>query len=82
MVPVALESGVKICYFLQMENSSGMSSLAGRAGMLLVVVGVVLFMAGIFGAPRVLAFTGVGLMAVSLVAFFIEEHGQRKQTYY
>ncbi len=50
--------------------------------MLLVVVGVVLFMAGIFGAPRVLAFTGVGLMAASLVAFFIEEHGQRKQTYY
>ncbi|MBX7055533.1 MAG: hypothetical protein K1X36_11300 [Pyrinomonadaceae bacterium] len=50
--------------------------------MLFVVVGVILFMAGIFGAPRVLAFAGVGLMAVSLIAFFIEEHGQRKQTYY
>lgn len=78
----ALESSAKICYFGKMENSSRSSSLAGRAGMLLVVVGVVLFMAGIFGAPRVLAFTGVAMMAVSLVAFFIEEHGQRKQTYY
>lgn len=49
--------------------------------MLFVVVGVALFMAGIFGGPRVLAFTGVGLMALSLVAFFIEEQGHRKQTY-
>lgn len=54
--------------------------MAGRVGMLFVFVGVAFFMAGIFGGPRVLAFTGVGLMALSLVAFFIEEHGHRKQT--
>ena len=48
--------------------------------MLFVFVGVAFFMAGIFGGPRVLAFTGVGLMALSLVAFFVEEHGHRKQT--
>lgn len=77
-----LESNAKIWYFGQMENSSKSNSLSGRAGMLFVVVGVVLFMAGIFGAPRVLAFAGLGLMAFSLVAFFLEEHAQRKQTYY
>ncbi len=48
--------------------------------MLFVLVGVALFMLGIFGAPRVLAFTGIGLMAFSLVAFFIEEQGNRKQS--
>jgi len=60
-----------------MANSNGISKLAGRVGMLFVVVGVVLFMAGIFGAPRVLAFAGLGLMVMSGAAFCIEEFGPR-----
>ncbi|MBK6723744.1 MAG: hypothetical protein IPO41_01475 [Acidobacteria bacterium] len=61
-----------------MENSTGMSKLAGRVGMLFVLVGCLLFFLGIFGAPRILAFVGVIVMAASLVGFFIEEQGNRR----
>ena len=52
--------------------------MAGRAGSLLVAVGVAAFFIGIFGGPRVLAFAGVAMMAASLVGFFIEEQGLRR----
>lgn len=61
-----------------MENSTGMSKLAGRVGMLFVLVGCLLFFLGIFGAPRILAFVGLCVMATSLIAFFIEEQGNRR----
>ena len=61
-----------------MENSTGMSKLAGRVGMLFVLVGCLLFFLGIFGAPRILAFGGVIVMAASLVGFFIGEEGHRR----
>ena len=61
-----------------MGNSTGISKMAGRAGSLLVAVGVAAFFIGIFGGPRVLAFAGVAMMAASLVGFFIEEQGLRR----
>ena len=67
-----------IWYLFLMENSTATSKLAGRIGMLFVLVGCALFFAGIFGAPRQLAFVGVVTMAVSLIAFFIEEQGNRR----
>lgn len=61
-----------------MSKSTGISKTVGLAGSILCTAGVVAFFVGIFGGPRVLAFTGVALMAASLVAFFIEEQGNRK----
>ena len=61
-----------------MSNSTGMSKTVGRIGSLLCTAGVVAFFIGIFGGPRTLAFAGVALMAASLVAFFIEEQGNRR----
>jgi hypothetical protein len=61
-----------------MENSSSMSKLAGRVGMLFVLAGCALFFAGIFGAPRTLAFVGLALMVSAVAGFFIEEFGPRK----
>ena len=55
-----------------------MSKTVGRIGSLLCTAGVVAFFIGIFGGPRTLAFAGVALMAASLVAFFIEEQGNRR----
>ncbi len=46
--------------------------------MLLMWVGVIAFFFGIFGAPRVLAFVGLGLMVLSLVAFTVEEYSVRR----
>ena len=50
----------------------------GRAGGVLTMVGVVTFFAGLFGAPRTLVFIGITLIVLSLVAYFLEEFGQRK----
>jgi hypothetical protein len=61
-----------------MENSSSLSKLAGRVGMLFVLVGCALFFAGIFGAPRTLAFVGLALMVVSMAAFAFEEFAPGK----
>ena len=55
-----------------------MSKTAGLAGSVMCAAGVVAFFAGIFGAPRVLAFIGLGLMTASIVAFFVEEQGARR----
>lgn len=46
--------------------------------MLFVLVGCAVFFAGIFGAPRTLAFVGLALMVVAAIAFLIEEYGPRK----
>ncbi len=42
-----------------------------------MLIGCVLFFAGIFGAPRSLAFTGLALMIFSVAAFAFEEFGPR-----
>ncbi len=61
-----------------MENSTGMSKSVGRVGSALGLIGLVLFLAGIFGAPRELAFAGLAMIIASFVAFFIEETGTRR----
>jgi len=61
-----------------MGNSNDSGKMAGHLGALLVTVGVISFMVGIFGGPRWAAFAGVAMMAVSLAAFFIEESAQRR----
>ena len=61
-----------------MDNSSGISKLAGRTGSFLVALGVLSFFYGIFGGPRWFAFAGVAMMAASLVGFFVEELGDRR----
>lgn len=55
--------------------------MAGRIGSVFALVGVLFFFLGIFGAPRVLAFAGLGLMILAVVAFFLEERGERRQMY-
>ena len=55
--------------------------MAGRVGSLAALVGVLLFFLGIFGAPRVLAFVGLGLMILAVVGFFFEELAHRRQVY-
>ncbi|MEJ7624299.1 MAG: hypothetical protein WKF34_09945 [Pyrinomonadaceae bacterium] len=64
-----------------MNNPSGISKSAGRAGSLVAVIGVAAFFIGIFGGPRLLAFVGVALIAAALAAFFVEERGHRKAAY-
>jgi hypothetical protein len=63
-----------------MAKSSGSGRTAGRLGSLLCAAGVIAFFIGISGGPRVLAFVGVGLMAVSLVGFYLEEYQERKRS--
>ena len=52
--------------------------MAGLAGSVLLAAGVLAFFVGIFGGPRVLAFAGVALMVVSLIAFYVEEFQNRR----
>ena len=61
-----------------MSEASAISKLAGSIGGLAGLVGVVLFFLGIFGAPRTFAFVGLGLIGISLTAFFLEEFGPRR----
>jgi hypothetical protein len=61
-----------------MAQANGISKLAGGAGSLMAAVGILLFFLGIFGMPRTFAFVGLALIASALVAFFVEEQGQRR----
>lgn len=61
-----------------MSSSNGIGKTAGLAGSVVCTAGVIAFFVGIFGGPRVLAFVGIGLMAFSLLAFYIEEYQARK----
>ncbi len=61
-----------------MGKSTGTSRTVGRIGSLLGLVGLLSFLVGIFGAPRILAIAGVVMMVASFVAFFIEEVGSRR----
>ena len=47
--------------------------------MLLAVVGILTFFAGVFGfAPRTFVFVGIALIVISYVSFFVEELGHRR----
>ncbi len=61
-----------------MEKSTGMSKTVGRVGSALGLIGLVLFLVGIFGAPREFAFAGVAMILASFAAFYIEEVGNRR----
>ena len=61
-----------------MSEASAISKLAGGVGGLTALVGVVLFMAGLFGPVRNVVFIGLALIIVALVAYFVEEFGPRK----
>jgi hypothetical protein len=61
-----------------MNTSHGTAKLTGHVASLVCAAGVIAFFIGIFGGPRSFAFTGVALMAASLVGFFIEESINRR----
>jgi hypothetical protein len=59
-----------------MDQANGVSKLAGRAGQLIAIVGLLTFFAGVFSiAPRMFVFAGVALLALAIIAFFVEEFG-------
>ncbi len=63
-----------------MAQSNSMSKTARNAGTLIAIVGLLAFFAGVFSlAPRIFLIAGVALIALSLVAFYAEELGHRKQ---
>ncbi len=67
------------CYGNFMTQANNISKLAGNAGTLLAVVGVLTFFAGVFSfAPRMYVFVGVALIVLSYVTFFVEELGNRR----
>jgi hypothetical protein len=61
-----------------MTQSNGVAKMVGRAGSLMAVAGVLSFFFGIFGPTRTFMFAGLALIALSLVAFFVEELEQRR----
>ena len=62
-----------------MSEANAISKLASAVGGLAGLVGILLFFAGIFGAPRTFAFVGLALIGISLVAFYLEEFGPGKK---
>ena len=68
-----------ICYRNCMDQASSMTKLAGRAGLLIAVVGLISFFLGVFSfAPRSFLIAGIAIIGVSLVAFFVEELSSRR----
>jgi hypothetical protein len=68
-----------ICYGNFMAQANSIPKLAGSAGALLAIVGILTFFSAVFSfTPRMFVFTGVALFALSLVAFFVEEFGPRR----
>ena len=62
-----------------MNERSGISKLAGRLGGLAGLVGVILFMVGLFGPVRNVVFVGLALIITSLAAYCFEEFGPRQK---
>lgn len=70
---------VVIWYGIFMDQVSSVSKLAGRAGSLIAIVGLLTFFAGVFSfAPRLAVLMGIALFVFAIVAFVIEEYSQRK----
>lgn len=51
--------------------------MAGRAAPLMTVIGLAVFFFGLFGPVRNIIFVGVALIALSFIAYFVEEFGPR-----
>lgn len=62
---------------MRMSQSTGIARTFGRMASLLALVGIAVFMAGLFGAPRYFVFVGIALIALALMGFFVEEFGPR-----
>jgi hypothetical protein len=61
-----------------MAQANGISRIAGRAGSLLAVVGLLTLLSGVFGiTPRNFVLVGVALFVLALAAFCMEEFGPR-----
>ncbi|MFN0278946.1 MAG: hypothetical protein ACKVRN_10120 [Pyrinomonadaceae bacterium] len=64
-----------------MTQASNMSKMARKAGALLAILGLLAFFAGVFSfLPKMIMFVGIALIVLSLVAYYIEELGQRRQS--
>ena len=61
-----------------MGQANGISKIAGLAAPLMTAVGLLLFFFGICGPTRTFLFVGVALIALSFVAYFVEEFGPRR----
>lgn len=61
-----------------MTKSTKDSKSIGNIGIVIMLLGLLGFFIGIFGGPRVFAFIGLGMMLVSMVAFYIEEQQNRR----
>lgn len=61
-----------------MAEVSGSTRSIGRFGSLVLTVGLISFFGGLFFFPRMFVLIGVGLMAISVALFWIEETGRRR----
>ena len=60
-----------------MSEAIGNSKKAGRAAPIKTVIGLAVFFFGLFGPVRNIIFVGVALIALSFIAYFVEEFGPR-----
>jgi len=61
-----------------MAEASGSTKSLGRFGSLVLTVGLISFFGGLFFFPRMFVLIGVGLMALSVALFWMEETGYRR----
>lgn len=53
--------------------------MAGKLAHVVAAAGLAAFFLGLFGWGRMLMVAGIGLIVVSLAAYYIEELGQRRR---
>jgi hypothetical protein len=67
-----------ICYGDLMEETKGVSKMAGKAGSLLLLVGFLTYISAVFSViPRMFLLVGVILIVLSFAAFFVEDFAPR-----
>ncbi len=67
------------CYREFMAQANSISKLAGSAGTLFVIVGLLTFFSAILGfAPKIYVVVGAAIIALAFVAFFVQEFGPRR----
>lgn len=65
---------VVICYGKRMAQEKSISNLAGTAGPLLSIVGILTYFSGVLSiTPRIFLFAGVAMIILSWVAYAVEE---------
>jgi len=62
-----------------MANTSAMSNMAGKLAHIIAIAGLAAFFLGLFGFGIKVMIVGIALICVSLVAYYVEEIGHRKQ---